>query len=65
MILPRVEIGRRVHLRKVVVDKLCVLPDDFAAGLDPESDRSRFYVTEKGITLITPEMLGQKVHQEA
>jgi glucose-1-phosphate adenylyltransferase len=33
------------------------------AGVNPEEDRRRFYVTEKGVTLITPEMLGQRVHQ--
>jgi glucose-1-phosphate adenylyltransferase len=62
VILPNVQIGRRVRLKRVVVDKLCVLPDDFSAGIDPESDRRRFHVTENGITLITPEMLGQRVH---
>jgi glucose-1-phosphate adenylyltransferase len=63
VILPKVEIGRRVRLKRVVVDKLCVLPDDFSAGIDPESDRRRFHVTEHGVTLITPEMLGQRVHK--
>ncbi|HNI83438.1 MAG TPA: glucose-1-phosphate adenylyltransferase, partial [Rhodocyclaceae bacterium] len=63
VILPKVQIGRRVRLRRVVVDKLCVLPDDFSAGFDQEADRRRFHVTERGVTLITPEMLGQTVHQ--
>ena len=63
VILPNVEIGRRVRLRRVVVDKLCVLPDDFCAGYDVNEDRRRFHVTERGVTLITPEMLGQTVHQ--
>jgi glucose-1-phosphate adenylyltransferase len=44
-----------------VVDKRCVLPEGFVAGFDSEQDRRRFHVTEKGITLITPDMLGQKV----
>lgn len=63
VILPNVLIGRRARLRRVVVDKQCVLPDGFIAGFDPDEDRRRFHVTEGGITLITPEMLGQKVHQ--
>ncbi|MDR3395129.1 MAG: glucose-1-phosphate adenylyltransferase [Parasulfuritortus sp.] len=63
VILPNVEIGRHVTLKRVVVDKLCIIPDGFTAGLDPELDRQRFHVTERGITLITPEMLGQSVHQ--
>ena len=31
-------------------------------GVDPVEDRKRFHVTDKGITLIMPEMLGQQVH---
>lgn len=63
VILPNVSIGRRVRLKRVVVDKLCQLPDDFSAGFDAQLDRQRFHVTANGVTLITPEMLGQRVHQ--
>lgn len=63
VILPNVEIGRRVTLRRAIVDKLCNIPDGFTAGVDLNEDRRRFHVTEKGITLITPEMLGQYVHK--
>ena len=52
--------GRR--LRRCVVDRRCILPEGFTAGFDLEQDRKRFYVSERGITLITPEMLGQKVY---
>jgi glucose-1-phosphate adenylyltransferase len=31
-------------------------------GVDAEADRRRFHVTGKGVTLITPEMLGQHLH---
>jgi len=62
VILPRVEIGRHVRLRRVVVDKGCRIPDGLEVGFDVEKDRRRFYVTERGITLITPEMLGQYIH---
>jgi glucose-1-phosphate adenylyltransferase len=63
VILPNVVIGRHVTLKRVVVDKLCVIPDGFSAGVDVALDRQRFHVTERGVTLITPEMLGQQVHQ--
>ncbi|MEO1767854.1 glucose-1-phosphate adenylyltransferase [Thiobacter aerophilum] len=62
VILPRVDIGKHVRLRRVVVDKNCRIPDGLEVGFDPEKDRQRFYVTERGITLITPEMLGQYIH---
>lgn len=62
VILPDVVINRYVKLRRVVVDKGCVLPEGFQAGLDPEQDKRRFYVSKGGITLVTPGMLGQKIH---
>ncbi|MBZ0091984.1 MAG: glucose-1-phosphate adenylyltransferase, partial [Sulfuricellaceae bacterium] len=63
VILPNVTIGRYCKLRRVVIDKGCDLPEGLMAGYDPVEDAKRFYVTEKGITLITPEMLGQPTHQ--
>ncbi len=63
IVLPDVTIGRDVRLRRAVVDKFCVLPDGFAAGFDPAADAARFHVTSGGVVLITPEMLGQQVHQ--
>ena len=62
VIMPNVDVGRGTVLRKAVVDKHCRLPEGFAAGVDPEADRKRFRVTERGVTLIVPEMLGQQVH---
>jgi glucose-1-phosphate adenylyltransferase len=63
IVLPGVRIGRRVHLRRAIVDKFCELPDGFTAGLDPAADAARFRVSRQGIVLVTPEMLGQRVHQ--
>jgi glucose-1-phosphate adenylyltransferase len=62
VVLPDVTVHRHVRLRRVVVDKAATLPEGFTAGFDAEEDRRRFHVTERGITLITPDMLGQKVH---
>jgi glucose-1-phosphate adenylyltransferase len=61
VILPDVVINRHVKLRRCVIDRRCVLPEGFSAGFDPDQDRKRFRVSERGITLITPGMLGQKV----
>jgi glucose-1-phosphate adenylyltransferase len=62
VILPNVDIGRNVRLRRVVVDKNCIIPPGLMVGFDPVEDRKRFHVTENNITLITPEMLEQKIH---
>lgn len=59
VILPEVVIGRNVKLKRTVVDKHCRIPNGLTAGIDPEADCKRFHVTEQGITLITPDMLGQ------
>jgi glucose-1-phosphate adenylyltransferase len=59
VILPEVVIGRGAKLKRVVIDQGARIPPDLVAGHDPAEDRKRFHVTEKGITLITPGMLGQ------
>jgi glucose-1-phosphate adenylyltransferase len=63
VILPKVRIGENVVLKRTIVDRGCEIPDGFKVGLDLEEDRKRFYVSEKGIVLITPEMLGQGLHR--
>ncbi|MDP2006136.1 MAG: glucose-1-phosphate adenylyltransferase [Rubrivivax sp.] len=57
VVLPDVHIGRKVVLRRTIIDRRCVLPDGFSAGVDPLRDGKRFHVTERGICLVTPDML--------
>ena len=61
VLLPDVEVGRGAILSRVLVDQGTKIPAGLRAGIDPEEDRKRFHVTEKGITLITPSMLGQNL----
>jgi len=63
VVLPNVVVGRNVRLARTVVDKHCRLPDGFCAGLNRADDEARFHVTERGVTLITPDMLGQGWHE--
>ena len=63
VLLPNVDVCRGVTLKRVIVDKNCKVPDGLVVGINPEEDRKRFHVTPNGVTLITPEMLGQKTHQ--
>jgi len=62
VILPDVTIGRNVTLKRVVIDKGSHIPEGMEIGVNVEEDRKRFYVSEKGITLVTPDMLGQSLH---
>ena len=65
LVLPAVTIGKGVTLRRTIVDNYCHLPDGFSAGLDAGHDRARgFHVTERGVTLVTPEMMGQRIHRQ-
>ena len=63
VLLPKVEVGREVTLKRVIVDKSCKIPDGLTVGIDPQEDRKRFHVSANGVTLITPDMLGQKAHR--
>jgi glucose-1-phosphate adenylyltransferase len=60
LVLPDVVLGRNVALRRAIIDKRCVLPDGIRIGFCPEEDKARFTVTEKGVTLVTRDMLGQR-----
>ncbi len=62
VLLPDVDVGRHVTLKRVIVDKNCKIPDGLEVGVDIEKDRKHFHVSPNGITLITAEMLGQINH---
>lgn len=57
VVLPDSDIGRHTRLRRCIVDSGCVVPSGLVVGEDAEEDARRFYRSERGITLITAEML--------
>jgi glucose-1-phosphate adenylyltransferase len=57
VVLPYVEIGRRVRLSNVIVDSQVKIPEGLVVGEDPEEDARRFRRTDKGICLITQPMI--------
>jgi glucose-1-phosphate adenylyltransferase len=59
VVLPTVRVGNNVVLRRAVIDRGCEIKDGMSVGVDLAQDRIRFHVTENGVTLVTPEMLGQ------
>ncbi|ALS97711.1 glucose-1-phosphate adenylyltransferase [Lacimicrobium alkaliphilum] len=63
VILPEVDIGRHCHIRKAIIDRGTHIPPNTQIGVNKEEDIARgFRVTNKGVTLVTAEMLGQSLH---
>lgn len=52
VIMPGARIGRGAVVRNAIIDKNVVVPPGYSIGLDPESDRQRFTVSERGIVAI-------------
>ncbi|MET0986883.1 MAG: glucose-1-phosphate adenylyltransferase [Steroidobacteraceae bacterium] len=55
--LTDVRVGRGCKVRNAIIDTGCVIPDGMEIGCNREHDARRFYVTEKGIVLVTRDML--------
>lgn len=65
VILPKVSIGRNCTILRTVIDKGCFIPENTEIGVDHDEDRRRgFHVTEKGVVMVTPEMLGQNLFSD-
>lgn len=63
VILPEVDIGENCRIHKAIIDRGARIPEGTTIGVDDEQDRKRgFRVTDKGVTLVTPDMLGQQLH---
>lgn len=57
VILPDCEIGRKVRLKKVVLDRGVIVPEGLVVGEDPVLDAQRFRRTEAGVCLVTQSMI--------
>jgi glucose-1-phosphate adenylyltransferase len=63
VILPDVDIGKNCQIRRAIIDRGAKIPDNTQIGIDHDADRARgFRVTESNLTLVTPDMLGQRLH---
>lgn len=63
VILPDVEIGEGCRIKKAIIDAGAKITPGTIIGEDADADRKRgFRVTESGLTLVTPDMLGQPLH---
>jgi glucose-1-phosphate adenylyltransferase len=63
VVLPDVRIGTGARIKRAVLDRGCIIPEGSVIGENPEQDSQRFYVSPGGVTLVTPEMLGQELHR--
>lgn len=62
VLLPDVEVKRNCRIRKAIIDRGCIVPEGTVIGHSKSDDVARgFRVTDKGVVLVTREMLGLPV----
>ncbi len=62
VILPEVVVNRNCKIRKAIIDRGCEVPEGMVIGHNRDDDLARgFRVSDKGVVLVTREMLGLKV----
>ena len=57
VVLPSVEIGKGCVINGAILDEGCEIPDGMTIGVDRAADSGRFHVTDKGVVLVTADML--------
>ena len=57
VLLPGVTIGRRCKITRCILDEHCVIPDDMRSATTRRRITQRFFVTKRGVVLVTPDML--------
>ena len=62
IVLPQVNIARHCRITKAIIEKGCEIPEGMVIGENRADDEKRFLVSADGVVLVTPEMLGQKLH---
>jgi len=59
VILPDVRIGAGCTVKRAIIDTGGVIPPNTHIGVNREEDARRFYVTDKGVVLVTRDMLNE------
>ena len=62
IVLPDVNIARNCRITKAIIERGCEVPEGTIIGEDREADAKRFHVSPGGVVLVTPDMLGQRLH---
>lgn len=59
LLFPDAKIGAGCTIKKAIIDTGGVVPPGTKIGVDPAEDARRFYMTEKGVALVTRDMLAK------
>ena len=57
VLLPGVTVGRHCKITRCIVDENCTIPDGMLIGQDRALDEKRFFITKRGVVLVTQDML--------
>jgi glucose-1-phosphate adenylyltransferase len=57
VILPSVHVGHDCVIKNAIIDEGCDIAPHTQIGVDRSEDARRFYVTDKGVVLVTADML--------
>jgi glucose-1-phosphate adenylyltransferase len=64
VIMPKVDVGRNVRIKRAIIDSGCKIPDGMSIGIDKQQDIARgFRISKDGIVLVTQDMLIGKKSQ--
>jgi glucose-1-phosphate adenylyltransferase len=59
VVLPNVYIGKNCRILHAIIDKGTHIPDNTVIGEDRAEDAKCFHISEEGVVLVTPNMMGQ------
>jgi glucose-1-phosphate adenylyltransferase len=62
VVLPNVEIGRNCTVHRAILDEGSIIPHGMEIGKNADADRQRFHVTDRGVVLVTRDMLDRIRH---
>ncbi len=62
IVLPQANIGRHCRITKAIIEKGCEIPEGTIIGENRAEDEKKYHVSPGGVVLVTPDMLGQKLH---
>ena len=52
IVMDNTTVGKGARLRRVIVDRFNIIPADSEIGLDPETDRRRYFVDPSGLVVV-------------